>query len=228
MVSALVPAGIALAVLLAGVPAAAQAPSSDPVLRVEEDWLLLLNEPGALVDAPQFHTVMSPFPNLDSYYAQVLWNYRESSLDTIFLGGLQLQSWNGETKLRTRSVGIARLSTTAEIITWTQALQTDGVLLSYDITNGQSITWGQFGKDMNITQDASVPDLNQYDTNTSIQSSWITYGSNRVDLLVITEVRKYGQNGLISVDSTPRVVHLHGDIGPGGDPGSLEQWLNEH
>lgn len=176
-----------------------------PVLRVEEDWQLVLNEPDDNVNSPQFHTVMSPLGDLDSFYAQVVWNYQETP--EFLPGGLQLQSWNGEERIRTRGVGEIQLSTAAETITWTQSLETDGTMLLFRIQNGQSTTWGAFGKDMSIDAEASLPDLGAYSASVSAANSCITYGANRVNLLMITEVRRYGQDELISVDQTPRVVY---------------------
>jgi hypothetical protein len=99
-----------------------------------------------------------------------------------------------------------QLSNAAETITWTQTLETDGMRLSVHVSNGQSTTWGAFGKDMTIHADAGLPDLSGYDPQTSASESCVTYGSNRVDLLVITQVRYYGASGLLHVDNTPRVV----------------------
>jgi hypothetical protein len=181
----------------------------DAVIRVEEDWTLVLNDPNGDVDSPQFHTTMAPTDNLDSYYAQVLWNYRETP--DYRSGGVQLQSWYEEDLLRRKSIEYGQLSTTAETITWTQGLDTDGATLSFDVTNGQSTTWGPFGRDMRISSDSGLTDLSGYSPDTSVENACITYGSNRVDLLVITEVRRYGRDGLLSVDSTPRVVYELGD-----------------
>ena len=61
---------------------------TEPVVRVEEDWMLVLNEPDGNVDSPQFHTVMSPFSDASSFFAQVLWNYRETP--DFVTGGVQL------------------------------------------------------------------------------------------------------------------------------------------
>ena len=64
---------------LTGVPRADSADVQiEPVIRVEEDWILVVNEPDYAVDSPQFHTVMSPDNHIDSYYAQVTWNYKEN------------------------------------------------------------------------------------------------------------------------------------------------------
>jgi len=179
-------------------------PFAEPVIRVEEDWKLVLNEPDGSVDSPQFHTIMSPYTDVDSFYAQVLWNYRETPDFTA--GGVQLQSYAGESLIRRRSMEFGQLSTSAETITWTQTLTTDGVALTFDVTNGQSTTWGTFGTNMRISSDANLPDLSGYSPDVSAHESCVTYGGNRVDLLVITEVRYYGASGVLGVDNTPRVV----------------------
>lgn len=166
--------------------------------------MLVLNEPDGNVDSPQFNTVMSPFQEVESFFAQVLWNYRETPDFTS--GGVQLQSYEGESLLRRKSMEFGQLSTSAETITWTQGLTTDGVALFFQVTNGESSTWGTFGRDMSISSDASLPDLSAYSPDVSAQQSCITYGSNRVDELVITQVRYYGASGLLGVDNTPRVV----------------------
>ena len=166
--------------------------------------MLVLNEPDGNVDSPQFDTVMSPFQEVDSFFAQVLWNYRETP--NFVSGGVQLQSYEGELLTRRRSMEFGQLSTTAETITWTQGLSTDGVVLSFEVTNGRSTTWGAFGTDMRISSDANVPNLSDYSPDVSAQQSCITYGSNRVNEMVISQVRYYGATGLLGVDNTPRVV----------------------
>jgi hypothetical protein len=220
--------GLAVGGVLVGATASGQvAPppggeggSTDPVVRIEEDWQLVLNEPDSMMEAPQFQTVMSPFGTLFSYYALVIWNYRETP--NFAPGGLQLQSWDGDVRICRRGVGDTLLSTTAETITWTQALETNGSLLTFQILNGQSVTWGEFGKDMLITQTATVPNLSSYRTAISVDNSWITYGSNRVDRMVITQVRRYTASGQVTVDSTPKVVFERTDTG-NPDPEPLPQ-----
>lgn len=176
----------------------------EPVIRVEEDWMLVLNEPNDNIDSPQFATLMSPYADVDSFYAQVLWNYRETPEFTA--GGVQLQSYEGDTLVRRRSIEKGRLSTTAETITWTQSLETDGNVLSFEVSDGESDTWGTFGKDMRISSNANLSDLSDYSPEVSAQQSCITYGSNRVNQMVIAKVRYYGASGLLGVDNTPRVV----------------------
>lgn len=186
-------------------PSYANAPVSEPVLRVEEDWELELIEPNNDTTAPQFHTAMAPASNLEAYYAQTLWNYRETP--DFASGGVQLHSYNGESLLRKRSIESGTLSTSAETITWTQALETDGETLTFSIENGESETWGSFGRDMNISSTANLPDLNGYTPTTSVTNSCVTFGANRVQHLKIKRVRYYGASGLLHTDNTERVVH---------------------
>ncbi|MBN2446334.1 MAG: hypothetical protein JXO22_06405 [Phycisphaerae bacterium] len=176
------------------------------VVRVEEDWQLVLNEPGEAVMSPQFHTVMSPLCHADTAYAQVSWNYRE--LFDFAAGGLQLQSWGEDYAFGFADVREDPLSEDAETITWTQSLSTDGARVRFAVTNGQSLTWGTFGgSDTYIDIPISCPSLYAYSPAVSAANSMITFGSNRVTSLKITQVRRYGQNDeLLSVDDTPIVI----------------------
>lgn len=177
----------------------------DPILRVEEDWQVVLNEPGGALNAPQFHTLMSPVSDTDSIYAQVTWNYRE--IPDAAAGGAQIQAWSGENVIQMKDRVSNQLSTVAETISWTQRLETNGSLLRFRVVNGQSETWGAFGgSEWNVEGNANVANLNGYSTDVSAANAGITYGSNRIDSLIITEVRYYGANGLISTDSNPRVI----------------------
>jgi hypothetical protein len=223
---ALVPFGFLAGVLLTAIPAAGDTTTGDDppeaVTRVEEDWQLVLNEPDSLVEAPQFHTVMSPSGDLEGLYALVIWNYRE--IPYFLSGGLQLQSWNGDAVSKRRTIGDALLSTTAETITWTQALDTNGIRLRFDLTNGHSVTWGDFAWNITLQEYAFLPDLSGYQTSQSVENSCITYGANRVDRLVITEVRRYGESGLISTDSVPKVVYERLDpLSDGDDPDPIPE-----
>jgi len=185
-------------------PSFASAPVSDPVLRIEEDWELVVNEPNDDTTAPQFHTIMSPSANLDSFHAQTLWNYRETP--NFVPGGVQLHSYNGENLVRKRSIESGTLSVSAETITWTQALSTDGTTLLFEIFNGTSTTWGAFGNDMNISSSADLAQLNDYDPEVSVRNSCVTFGSNRVESMRVVQVRYYGEMGLLAVDDTVRSV----------------------
>ena len=178
---------------------------AEQVLRVEEDWELVLNEPGNRVNAPQFHTIMSPVSDTESVYAQVTWNYRE--VPDAAPGGVQIQAWSGDQVLQIKDRVSDQFSTVAETVSWTQRLETNGSLLLFRVLNGSSTTWGSFGgSEWNVEGHTDIPNLNSYSPGVSTSGAAITYGSNRVDSLILKQVRYYGVNGLISTDSVERVV----------------------
>lgn len=190
-----------------------QGVGSEPVVRVEEDWGLVLNEPDDALASPQFHTVMSPTANLDAVYAQVLWNYRE--VPDFMPGGLELQMWDSEQLLQHKSGREDPLSRSAEVIRWTQVLEVTGEGLSFSIQDGQSTSWGSFGPGLVLTVPGGPADLNGYSPDVSVQNACITYGANRVSILALGCVRYYGQDSrLIAMDTNPRIVHSFVD-----DPG---------
>jgi len=176
----------------------------EPVVRVEEDWVMVLNDPNNDVDSPQYHTVMSPYDDFEENFAQVLWNYRETP--EYRRGGVQMQGYYGESLTASRSLEFAQLNTYAETIRWTQGLETDGSTLTFEVKDGSSATWGSFGHDMRLSYAANLPSLSGYSTDFSVENSGPTYGSNRVDRMTISEVRYYGASGLLYVDSNPKVV----------------------
>ncbi len=203
-----IPLWLAGAVFVLALPAAVAEAQSTDVMKVEEDWELVLNEPNENTYSPQFHTTMSPTANLDGFYSQITWNYQEESFSP---GGLQVQSWMGEDVTRTRDLFTAPLSTTAETITWTQVLARTDVAVVFRINNGVSTSWGNFSH-IAFHWSVQLPDLNGYTTDASVTNSWITYGSNRVNSLKIKAVRRYDGLGiLLSTDTTPHIVFQYED-----------------
>jgi hypothetical protein len=217
-------AGLATMILMPGPVAFSQAVPTDPIVRVEEDWGLILNTPDDSVTSPQFHTVMSASGDTDSFYAQVVWNYRETP--DFVAGGLELEAWNGEDLVQTKSGRDDPLSTTAETVLWTQVLETKDGVLSFRVENGQSVTWGTFGHGLHLSVAGGPENLNNYSPDVSVRSSCVTYGASRVDVLVLLAVRYYGPNGLIAIDETSRVVVYRFDDLEGGqsaDAGGPEE-----
>jgi hypothetical protein len=184
--------------------------ATPPVVRVEEDWKLVLNEPGEEVDAPQLHTVMSPVGDTNTQFARLTLNYWEEP--QFEPGGLQVQTFKGDELRSCKSFGNKKLSTKAETITWTQVLEKSGQGLTYTVVNGQSTSWGPFGGPaLQLQMPVNVPDLSAYSSNVSAGKTKITYGGNRVMRLVLKEVRFYSADGaLVSAESSPRVVFIGG------------------
>ncbi len=176
-------------------------------VRVEEDWEVVLNEPESNLDAPQLHTVISPWTDMDHYYGQVTWNYRE--IPDFVSGGMQISAWRGDEILAKRVAREDPLSTAAETLSWTQSMRcTIQGSLVFQIKDGVSATWGQFGgTELTLMGTVGLYNLSGYSTDFSVANSWVSFGSNRVDLVRIKEVRRYdANNNLISRDTSPRVV----------------------
>lgn len=186
--------------------AVVSAQAVDPVVMVEEDWELVVYEPDGDIMAPQLHTVMSPFAELDPYYAQFSWNYRE--VPSFQPGGFQVQAWADDNVLIAKSFDLDKFSLQQEKFTWTQVMGTDGQYTRVAVVDGYSLTWGTFGGIEALIGDfVSLGDLSGYSTDVSVKNSLITYGANRVKTFRIVEVRYHGPDGLLYRDTTPRVVH---------------------
>lgn len=183
------------------------APLAEPVIGVEEVWQLVLVEPDGGVYSPQFTTVMSPTGDLDSFYVQVSWNYRE--FPDFTPGGYQVQAWNDDQLLRLRDDPEDVFNDQLEVTVWTQTMATFGCGIAFAVFDGQSTSWGLFGgPDTVVSDNIAMWNLDNYSPDVSVRNTCITYGANRVALLMIAEVRYYGpESGLLYVDTTPRVAY---------------------
>lgn len=181
--------------------------SSGPVVRIEEDWEAVLNEPNELMDAPQFHTVMSTSGGLDGIYFQVGWNYRENP--GFVSGGLECSAWLNDDLDDAVVVREDPLSRSAETVTWTQSLRLEHSAVIFRLKSGQSQSWGTFGgPSTTLWRPFSGTSLAGYSTDTSVANSLVTYGANRINRLRIVAVRYYDANGvLLWSDTSPRTVY---------------------
>jgi hypothetical protein len=86
----------------------------------------------------------------------------------------------------------------------------DGVL-TFEVKNGSSETWGEFGRIgwFKLSQATQLSNLDSYDSNTSVNNSRVGFASHRVKKFARTKVRYYSADGLVSTDETERVVHQH-------------------
>jgi hypothetical protein len=188
--------------------ALAQAQDQATVVRVEEDWQLVVGQPDATSTAPQVTCVISPQGDLGGLYASIELNHQTQP--EFSPGGVHLQTWNGEQYLATRnSPRQGRLDESGETVTWTQSMDlgTEGGL-RFSV-EGDSTTWGHFGgpEQMRISQTTSLSSLNAYQPSVSVGNSGVGFAANRVTRLVLKEVRYYSAQGLLSRDTTERVVY---------------------
>jgi hypothetical protein len=192
-------------------PGAAGAGDDAPqnVVRVEEDWVLQVRSPHLEGNSPQVTTVLSPDPDSGVYLA---FDINHRSLPEFTSGGLQLQAWNDDEPMAHSDFPSgAGMDTPGEVVTWTQAVALDGAQMTFEIKQGASTTWGEFGGDEHLkaTIPSPVADLHAYRVDYSVSNSGVGYAANRVELLVLKEVRWYGPDGLVHKEDTPVVVYQH-------------------
>jgi hypothetical protein len=198
--------GVILSVLL--LPMALKAQSGSSVMKVEEDWELVLNEPSPDNAAPQVTCAISPLNHFDGVYSALELNH--GTLPGYTAGGLQLQAWNGESWLTVRDYDNTTLQNTGEVVTWTSRMVLNDGTLTFRVANGNSTSWGAFGSGGNIklSLSSTLSNLNLYSPDLSASHSGIGFGSQRVTSLKLRKVRYYdGSGNLLSEDTTPRVVH---------------------
>lgn len=197
----------------------ALAPAADPITqditRVEEDWELVIEVPEPDQEAPQITTVISPFSNLDSLHG--VFEINHATQPAYSNGGLQLQVWDGDDLYdyrRARSAVLLRTSN--ETVTWisSMSLLRDLNWLRFEISNGQSTTWGTFGNNSELRRGTGtyLNRLNSYSPETSVENSRVGFASNRVKKLTLKKVRYYADGNLVSTDATERVVFEPNDL----------------
>lgn len=198
-------AGVFLAVAAWVSMAAGQTPS---VVRVEEDWELVVTTPDPGSAGPQVTCAISPGPDLAGVYGTFEINHR--SLPVFQAGGLQVQSWNGEQPLaQSPSPTSGVMSTSGETVRWTQVMRLSEGRIVFEVINGSSSTWGSFGGQgyLKLAAPTSLANLNAYSPEVSARNSGVGFASNRVSSLVLKRVRYQLSNGMVLEDGTARVVH---------------------
>ena len=180
------------------------------VVRVEEDWRLVLGKPNLPLAAPQISTQMARSPNATRFCN---FHLNACDLPSLVLGGMQLQVWKDSTNLAIRTAdNTAILNTANEVITWTQYLRHDAGKLKFGISAAASTTWGDFSG-LEVTIPSGLAILDDYDVQYSVDNSGVTFGANRVSALTLLRVRLTYTDGSVSTDDTERVVCSDGQDG---------------
>jgi len=200
-------AGFALSAVLA-LSSAAKFATAQDIVHIEEDWTLLVGTPDANSVGPQIAVTMSPFNDIKDTYFTLEINHR--SLPYWTPGGITLHQWAGEWRIQSldradRSV----MNTSNETVTWTQILDVQGGVLTFQVKNGSSTTWGPFGYSghLKLMTGWGVNNINSYTPNVSVARSGVAYAGNRVQLLKITEIRATLSDGSTFTDDTGWTVH---------------------
>ena len=185
-----------------------------PVVKVEEHWSLLINDPDPDISSPQISTQMARSP-----WTARFCNFHLNSCDvpSFAQGGLQLQVWRNSTNLAVvTSSNRATMTTSNELVEWTQYLQQTGASLTFGISSASSQTSGDFsGVQVQVPGGSLL--LDEYSADYSQQNSGVTFGANRVSSLVLVWSKITYADGSYTLDNTPRVVFSAPLIGSNGD-----------
>jgi len=179
------------------------------VIRVEEDWELILGEPDSNSVGPQVVTTMSPNNNLNGTFFTAEFNHR--SAPTWTPGGISIHRWSGDWRMGSYDrADRAVMSTNNETVTWTQALYFESGRLNFKVYDGNSTTWGPFGYTGLVKLDCSwgVSHIDSYTPSVSVANSGPAYAGNRVHSLKILHIRYLLSDGTTITDNTERIVHL--------------------
>ncbi|MCA8992192.1 MAG: hypothetical protein KDA69_11380, partial [Planctomycetaceae bacterium] len=190
------------------------------IIRVEEDWEIMIAEPLPEANLPQIVTVFGPTDA--SFGTHTMFEINHGTLPQFTEGGMQLQVWWGDFLVGYRQqFAPTELSFNSEIIRYTTVTRLHDDHLHMEVIRGQSHTFGPFGNSSGSDDGGFLSqrlntfrtDLNPYDPYNSIRHSRVTYGANRVNRFVRKAIRFYSEDGLYVEDKTRRYVHrLSADI----------------
>jgi hypothetical protein len=181
-----------------------------PIVRVEEDWRVEVGTPAPEDHAPQIVTVLSPVGNLEREHSVFEMNH--TTYPDYAPGGMQLQCWRRDWLSGYGSTPHQqRLYHANEVVLFTSSMQIDDEVLEFRIKNGTSLTWSTFGGNgyLKTRYNTTLENLDSYSPDVSVANSRVAFASHRVRKLVLSRIRYYSQEGLVTTDDTPRIVHEH-------------------
>jgi hypothetical protein len=183
---------------------------SQSVAGIEEDWIVIVDEPSEEEILPQLYVVTTPTGNLDATYS--VFEINNLLLPDFYGGGLQFQTWVGKDATgEAHHNSFNALATNGETITFTVGMKLQGGNLLFQVKNGASTTWGTFGSNnslaLSVTSD--VNDLSSYVPELSAKLSRVGAGRGRVTKFQLKQIRYYDSNGnLLSTDTNARDAQI--------------------
>lgn len=163
--------------------------SAVDVILIEEHWELNVGGPDEARSAPQVTMTMSPSGDVENdFFIFTLnhWSYPDYAA-----GGVQVQRWHSEECYAfAQGENRSLLGTDQEVITWKQRISLVDGHLKFEVFDGSSQSWGQFGQgnQLSLTHPTALTRLNAYRPQVSIEQSGISYAGNRVSSLVLKKL----------------------------------------
>lgn len=187
----------ALAVAAAGVLAlpAAAAAQIGPIVRVEQDWEVVIKSPDTNRATPQLALWMRPDPALDAGFLVTI-NYQDTP--AFATGGVGIQGWHQDACLGSRSHLLGRSPEKDERIEITTFMEIANGKASFGVSKGKSKTFGDLSKaGLTVANvQAGTTSLARYSTQDSVDNCLFTASPERVGMVKITQVRAYDAKGV--------------------------------
>lgn len=176
---------------------------SQRVISVEEQWELHVTQPDTDRSAPQTTMVISPTGDISGLHFLVTLNH--ATVPDYAAGGVQVQQWNGDDLVQSESVHEGTvLDLPEEVIRWSQRLYLQDGHLSFQVRDGHSDTWGDFGGDeLRIQVESPLTSLNQYRPGVSLTESQVNYAENRVGSLTLMKLVWITEDGQVHEQNAP-------------------------
>lgn len=209
--AALCTATLALVIAVPGVCNATPDVETKKLVRIEEDWVVLIKNPDHKIASPQVLICMTPDGQFLADYALLEINH--GSRPDWLAGGIQLQGWKG-----VANVSLFNCPKTAVLdrgydrIKFTTSIEAKGDgYTTFAIKNGKSKTWGTFGTTSTTPIQVRVPstrtDLTGYSRTHSVKQTHVTHGAHRVTMMYQRRVRYYFSDGTAQVDDAYKILH---------------------
>jgi hypothetical protein len=183
------------------------------IVAVEEYWELSLGEPDAASSSPQVSMVMSPTGNLDGKFFVFTLNCHTAP--EWAAGGMQVQLWDGEDLAASHeSSHTEPLNNSNEVVSWVQRTSLSNGQLAFEVVNGHSTTWGDFGSDgeLRFAVDSDMTNLNGYRPAVSLEQSGVSFAGNRVKSLTLQKLRWIDSTGQAYELTAP--IDVDADLDP--------------
>jgi hypothetical protein len=197
-------AALAAAALITTAPKGQARDGIGDIVRVEQDWEIVVGAPNPTQCSPQLFIMLYPVSGGD-YSCQFLVNYADQP--SFSAGGVQLQIWQSNTVLdgHDNCPNQAILQQANETVTFTLSMQISGSNLEFKAQNVSSPSFGDIANlDANVSYDPTAT-FNNYSSADSVNNSGILYGANRVASLTLKQVRKYDANGNMVTEDAQQV-----------------------
>jgi len=194
---------LAAAALLTA-PPPGHARHDSALVKVEQDWVLVVGKPDSRRCSPQLFFQLYPESG-GEICCQLLVNY--SDQPQFAAGGVQIQVWQNKTVLdgQDNNPNQAVLTADNETVRFTLVMEIKGARLAFSAINVSSTSWGDVSQ-LSVATNYDPLAFETYRTDDTVAKSGILLGSNRVTSLTLAQVRKTDRSGNVTVE-LPRVVY---------------------